>query len=121
MREMQAVNGEQGIPRDARATVRYELRAVVTFRWIDREGESHVASGETRDISPKGAFIFCTRCPPRGASLALRIHLPVLEDSTREICMDAEGEVLRIEPAGAAKQSGGFSIRNHWMRYAQSK
>ena len=49
--------------------------------------------GETRDISPKGAYVLTSRCPPRGAIVAVIIYLPMLEGEDRILSIEAEGRV----------------------------
>ncbi len=106
------------LAKDMRTTVRYALCAIATFRWIDRAGAAHEGHGETRDISPKGVFIVCQRCPPPGALLAVQIQVPVVGVVSRDASIRAEGEVLRVELKSSAQNGTGFAIQNHWMRYA---
>ena len=65
--------------KDSRKAVRYTLEARVLFTWTDRAGVPREGRGDTRNISPKGAYIATGNCPPRGALISLVIYLPMLE------------------------------------------
>ena len=97
-------------PKDARKIVRYTLRAKAIFTWKDRAEVQSEGRGETRDISPKGAYIVSGRCPPRGAAVAITIYLPMLEGESRILSIEAEGRVTRVEPSSISGDFGGFSL-----------
>jgi PilZ domain len=106
------------VSRNLRAAVRYELTAPVVFTWIDSTGAAQEKRGHTRDISPKGVFVFCSVCPPQGTSLEMSIYLSVSSEHSRDVRIEAQGCVLRVEP-GAEGEGRGFSVRNYWVRYAR--
>jgi hypothetical protein len=103
--------GTSGV-NDARKAVRYTLRARAVFSWTDRAGLPQQGRGETRDISPKGAYVFSSCCPPRGVVLAVTIYLPTLEGENRILSIQAEGKVLRVEPSSISGNSAGFSMQH---------
>lgn len=95
--------------RDARSIVRYSLNARATFHWKEH-GVSHRASGETRDISHKGAYIAAPVCPAQGAIVSLNIYLPALADENCPLHLEAVGRVLRVETKSNHKK--GFAVAN---------
>ena len=97
---------------DARKAVRYTLRARAVFSWTDRAGLVREGRGETRDISPKGAYVLTSCCPPRGVVLAVTIYLPTLEGENRILSIEAESKVLRVEPSSISGDSAGFSLQH---------
>ena len=105
-------------PLNKRAAVRYELRAPAVFAWVDHAGMRQERRGYTRDISPKGAFVFSLACPPSGTSLEMSIFLSVASQHERDVRIDSVGSVVRVE----AEQNGlarGFSVQNSWVTYAR--
>lgn len=80
---------------------------------MDRAKVQIQGRGETRDISPKGAYILTGRCPQRGAVVAITIYLPMLEGENRILSIEAEGRVLRVEPSSISGDFGGFSVQYH--------
>jgi hypothetical protein len=99
--------------KDVRKAVRYSLEARVLFTWTDRAGVSRQGRGDTRNISPKGAYIVTPSCPPRGVLISLTIYLPMLEGETRIMSMETEGRVLRVEPPSISGDAGGFSMQHN--------
>lgn len=104
--------------KNARTAVRYEVCAPVVFTWIDATGTIQERRGYTRDISPKGAFVVSPACPPAGTSLEMSIYLSVASEHSRDVRIEAQACVLRLEPGTAAREQG-FSVRNHWVRYGR--
>jgi len=96
---------------DVRRAIRYALHAKVIFAWLDERGHRHAASGCTRDISIKGAYVVATECPPRGTFLSMSVYLPAQPDE-RSIRVKAEGQVMRVDPAGQTDSQSGFSVHN---------
>lgn len=107
-----------GEKKNARTAVRYELCAPVVFTWIDSTGAVQERRGYTRDISPKGAFVVSSACPPQGTSLEMSVYLSVASEHSRDVRLEAQGCVLRVE-AETETRERGFSVRNHWVRYAR--
>lgn len=94
---------------NVRAAVRYKLHAEVVFHWLDTNGETRESRGRTRDVSPKGAFVFASECPPKGTPVEMDIDLPALSGEPRTLRIRADGCVLRVEPTSALVQSSGFA------------
>jgi PilZ domain-containing protein len=94
---------------DSRSIVRYSLNARATFHWKDH-GVSRRASGETRDISHKGAYIAAPECPAQGAIVSLNIYLPALAGENCHLHLEAVGRVLRVETKSNHKK--GFAVAN---------
>jgi len=93
-----------------RAAVRYKLHAGVVFHWLDTGGLSRESRGFTRDVSPKGAFVFASDCPPRGTLVEMIIDLPALTGEPRTLCIKADGCILRVDSAGVTGRSSGFAV-----------
>jgi hypothetical protein len=100
---------------DSRATVRYALRAPVTFTWLDENCVSQKGQGWTRDISPRGEYVVAAGCPCAGAAVTLHVCFPILAGVVHALRMEAKGRVLRVDPAEATGKFGGFSIQNERM------
>jgi len=111
-------HSRSGDKKNARSAVRYELWAPVVFTWVDSTGAVQERRGYTRDISPKGAFVVSSACPPRGTSLEMSIYLSVASEHSRDVRIEAQGCVLRVEEETEGRERG-FSVRNHWVRYAR--
>lgn len=78
---------------EQRRAVRFQLRALVIFRWEDQ-----ASIGRTRDISITGVFVTCHILPPVGTALSLEIHLPPLERNVlQRLQLEATGRVMRVE------------------------
>ena len=94
---------------NSRAAVRYRLHAGVVFHWLDSGGLSRESRGYTRDISPRGTFVFASDCPPKGTPVALEIALPTFTGYPRPLRIRADGCVLRVEAVATKGRSGGFA------------
>ena len=97
---------------DSRKTLRYEVRARVIFHWADREGVSRESEGFTRDVSPKGAYVFASDCPPLGTPVEMTIDLPGVGKVSNNPHIRADCFVLRVDKAGATHATIGFSVQN---------
>ena len=97
---------------DSRKTLRYEVRARAMFHWSDGNGISRESQGFTRDVSPKGAYVFAGECPPRGTQLEMVIDLPSLGKGSNDIRIRAECRVVRVDEKGGAAGVQGFSVQN---------
>ena len=97
---------------DSRKTLRYEVRARVSFHWADREGVSRASEGFTRDVSPKGAYVFASDCPPQGTPVEMTIDLPGVGKGSNNLHIRADCCVLRVDKAGAVHATIGFSVQN---------
>jgi hypothetical protein len=90
-----------------RKSMRYPVKAPVSFWWKDENGNQRQGEGTSRDVSETGAFVFAPGCPPVGADIALRIFLVALPGATTRIVrMEVDGRVLRVEQATAAERCG---------------
>jgi hypothetical protein len=98
--------------RNQRLAVRYELRARVEFCWVDEKGASCHGLGRTRDISTKGAYVIGAVRPPKGTLVAMNIVIPLPGAAPRILRVQAEGQVVRVEPGGGRADAGGFSVEN---------
>ena len=96
--------GSSGNP--TRKSMRYPVRAPVSFSWKDKNGKQCQGEGTSRDVSETGAFVYALGCPPVGAEVALRIVLVTLPDATKILRVEVDGRVLRVEQATAAGSSG---------------
>jgi hypothetical protein len=103
-----------------RRTSRYTLHARTQFHWTDDEGLAREAQGYTRDISPKGVYVFAAACPPRGAALTMNIFLPVFSPDSGDLRLEAEGRVVRVDLASGEGCVGGFSVRNERVKLCTS-
>jgi hypothetical protein len=92
-----------------RRAVRYALETEVVFGWSDNDGLSRESRGFTRDISPRGAYVIATHCPPLGASVAMSFYLPILTGGSQTVQVQAQSRVLRVDSRGAGGCSG-FSV-----------
>jgi len=92
---------------ERRNSTRYRLQAPVIFRWTDSRGGSHQQGGFTRDISTRGAFIFCESPPPLQAGVTVDVMLPFLGNARKSISMTTGGFVLRVE---GRDERTGFAI-----------
>lgn len=98
--------------RDARKALRYCVRAKAKFHWTLGNGLSREVEGVTRDVSPKGAYVFAAECPPRGTHLEMLIDLPSMGKGTNDLRIRAECSVLRVEKSSGKKTMVGFSVEN---------
>lgn len=95
--------------------VRHLLHARVIFHWNDDEGSQRAGRGQTRNISRNGAYVVSPEHPPKGAQISMIIYLPPLPGDTRMHSIEAQGQVLRVEPKPQAEDSAGcgFAVSNH--------
>ena len=69
---------------EKRTVRRYRLSLPAIFSWVD--GEKHTCGGFTRDVSTKGAFVFCSEPVPGDAVVEIEILLPASGEVPRLIC-----------------------------------
>jgi hypothetical protein len=86
--------------------MRYPVKAPVSFRWKDENGNQRQGEGTSRDVSETGTFVFAPGCPPVGADVALKIFLVAMPGATKMVRVEVDGRVLRVEQATAAASSG---------------
>jgi len=94
----------------ARTAIRFPVKAPVHFWWEDELGNARQGAGLSRDISERGVFVFAPICPPAGSPVRLRLSLEGLPGGAREMRMEIEGQVLRVEESGPSKSSRGFAV-----------
>ena len=83
--------------------------------WTDTEGNEHGAQGITRDIAPKGMFIYTDSPPPPNAVLRIEVALSKEESQTIAsfpLRMKASALVLRVEQPSAGLQGGFATVNN---------
>jgi hypothetical protein len=98
--------------KDQRMSIRFGLRAEVTFCWLDHDGISRYGKGRTRDISTKGVYVLSSNWPPNGTSVAMNVDIPLSTGQSRFLQIEVEGKVVRIEPIGSMRDRGGFAVEN---------
>jgi hypothetical protein len=108
------LSSSRAIPHNVRATVRYALHTEVEFSWTGNDGASKDGRGETRDVSQKGAYVVASSYPPKGAAVRIVISLPPALGTGKPLRMEAEARVVRVDPAGGPRDSGGcgFAVWN---------
>jgi len=106
-----AWQGEVCLERERREQPRYGVKALVNFEWVD-EGVLRKGQGVTRDISPKGVFIYSDAKPPELADLRLDISFQDITFMPRDLQMRARGLVIRVEPATGPGSFEGFAVLN---------
>jgi hypothetical protein len=97
---------------DSRKTLRYEVRARAVFHWDDRGGVSREGQGFTKNVSPKGAYVLASECPPQGTPMEMTIDLPSLGKGSNNLHIRADCHVLRVDRVGTPQGTIGFSVRN---------
>jgi hypothetical protein len=95
---------------ERRTNIRYRLSANAIFTW---KGTGHAclrAEGITRDISPLGAFVLASSCPPIDATIQVEIFLslPTTQGSGPKLRIRTEAQVVRIGMSGFAMGSAHF-------------
>jgi hypothetical protein len=114
MADVQSI-GSIGRTMQQRASVRFQLRLPVIFRWNDEQGGRQQNGGFTRDISTRGLFVYSPIPPPSGVTVELEVMLPPLEESGHGVRLQSEGRVLRIERKGehtGFASTGNFNLHN---------
>jgi hypothetical protein len=96
--------------RVARTAIRFPLKASVDFWWKDELGNAKQGEGLSRDISERGAFVYAAVCPPAGAPVRLRLSLEGFPGGTRDMRMEIEGQVLRVEETSGSAANRGFAV-----------
>ena len=76
------------------------------------EGVLQTGRGLTRDISPKGMFIYSDSRPPTKADLQVKVSFGSLAQTLTKVQMRANSLVIRLEPASAPGTEYGFAILN---------
>jgi hypothetical protein len=97
---------------------RYQLDAPVSFIWTDVRGDQHMGTGQARDIGLGGVFIFTQARPSLEASIHIELELPRLHSEARNLVVQGDGHVIRVEPGGLNGMGCGFaaSIKRLFVR-----
>lgn len=93
---------------EMRKVNRFPVEAPITFWWVEN-GIVVRGEGRTRDISEAGAFVFAGTCPAPGVEIGFKIFLPMIPGIQHRTRVEADGQVLRVEPP-AKEGCGGFVI-----------
>ena len=99
---------------ELRKQTRFELQVPVEIEWQSKSGKQK-ARGFTRDISSKGAFLFCE---PE-VSLGSHIHLTIFLRSDGlgpQITLDIVGKVCRVVKAVNDGEMSGLAVENYRLR-----
>jgi len=89
------------------------LRTPGSFLWEERDGLKRKGTGFTRDVSECGVFILTDTQAPLGAGIRLEIVFRGLV--TRDLHMNTEGQVLRIELSSRSEGSDGFAVKTRGL------
>lgn len=90
---------------EQRSHTRYPVRAPVIFQWQDEQGGEQQGGGFTRDISTGGVYVLCSPAPAPGSALRLEVMLPPIHPEARDVRLQADGRVTRVEAGGFAALS----------------
>jgi hypothetical protein len=97
---------------ERREQIRFCIRALVKFEWIDGDGTPRREQGFTRDISSKGLFIVSDSQPPAKADLHVDVFFGKSSGGEPNLELSAKTLVIRSEPAANAGIFGGFAVLN---------
>jgi len=64
----------------------------------------------TRDISLSSAFLLSPTSPPAEATIQIDIFLPPLHNGAPRVRIQAEAQVVRVEPSFPDKAGCGFAV-----------
>ena len=85
-------------PVERRKSKRYELRALVVFKWIDSMGVEHNCVGVTLNISPVGVIVLCDGAsPPLHTDGTIEVTLPSLQEEREGLHLKSDVQVVRVE------------------------
>ena len=101
---------ENGLER--REQIRFGLRALVKFVWVDGEGTRHQEQGFTRDISSRGMFIFSDSLPPTKVDLQAEVFFGCVAGADANLELRVKALVLRVESALTSGSYNGFAVLN---------
>jgi hypothetical protein len=91
---------------------RFNVPAGVTFEWSDANGMERCGQGVTRDISAKSCSYSPTVCLQAKLIFDSRCFSVLSLRQGRILQLEAEGVVLRVEPAPNLATLGGFAVLN---------
>jgi PilZ domain len=99
---------------ELRKQARYDLQVPVEIEWQSNAGKQK-ARGLTRDISSKGAFLFCEPEIPLGSYIHLTIMLRS-DGIGPQITLDIVGKVCRVVKPADVGQISGLAIENYRLK-----
>lgn len=97
---------------DRRQRIRFGIRALVDFEWLDRKGVLHHGRGRTRDISLDGLFVYSNSAPPAKADLQVEVFFDSITGANTNLRLRTRALVLRGEPATRRGKPHGFALLN---------
>jgi hypothetical protein len=97
---------------ERREQIRFGVHAAVDFEWLDEEGIWQRGRGLTRDISPKGLFIYSDSQPPPRADLQVEVFFASVTGGRTNLQLRARALVLRGEPGKRRGERRGFAVLN---------
>jgi hypothetical protein len=105
---------------ERRETIRYEVHALVEFRWVGEEGTPRWGRGVTRDICSKGMFIYSDSPPAAKDDLEIEVSFRTVAEVPTDLQMAARAVVLRTETATTPGVSQGFAVLNKSFKLHRS-
>ena len=92
---------------DRREALRFNLNVPVQFFWKNHLATEEVGLGETRDISFRGLFVSCDKCPSAGNAIQAKVMLPSPGGS--DLVLRIRANVLRVETTDSDEYPAGFA------------
>jgi len=89
---------------------RYQLGVPVKFFWKDAQDIRHEGIGITHDISAKGMFVLASNPPPLECGVAYKAFLPPSSSAASPLCLQGQGQVVRMGAAHDGKRRAGFAV-----------
>ena len=99
-----------GVYMERREQIRFGVHAPVDFEWLDEGGVRQQGRGLTRDISPKGLFIYSDSQPPAKADLQVEVFVASINGANTNLWLRTRALVLRGEPATEREGRRGFAV-----------
>ena len=104
--------------KELRKQSRYGLQAPVEIEWHSNTGKQK-ARGFTRDISSKGAFLFCKPEIPLGSHIHLTILLRT-DGLGPMITLDVVAKVCRVVKPLVEGEMSGLAVQNYRFKMSGS-
>lgn len=82
----------------------------MVFWWWDESGTYRKASGRSRNVSVRGAYVTAAMCPPVGVAVGLTISMPASVEFARASRVEMAGRVLRVDREITEAGECGFAI-----------
>lgn len=105
--------------RRTRRNLRFPIEAEAVFWWSDQEGKYQEATGRSRDVSIRGAFILAPVCPPIGVAVEIIVLIPSFSNLRGGLRI--AGRVVRVEDAGFDAASRGFAAWGDGASFAEGE